>query len=77
MPRSMLPWLPLLHRIQAAGKRLHITVLADEVEPLLRTLQPDGLCLETRARTPWEAEDLLRLATRLGAKRDRGAAMRA
>lgn len=65
MPRSMLPWLPMLKRIQAAGKRLHITVVPEEVEPLLRELAPEGLCLETRVGSPEEAEELLRLALRL------------
>ncbi len=71
MPRPMLPWLPMLKRIQAAGKRLHITVVPEEVEPLLRELAPEGLCLETQVGSPEEAEDLLRLATRLAPRRAR------
>ncbi|HOG46503.1 MAG TPA: hypothetical protein PLB78_07645, partial [Anaerolineae bacterium] len=71
MPRAMLPWLPALRCIQAAGKRLHITVLPHDVEPLLRALEPEGLCLSTRVDSPEEAQDLLCLATRLAPKRDR------
>ena len=68
---SMLRWLPVLHRIQAAGKLLHLTVEPEEVEPLLRELAPEGLCLATSVRSEAEANDLLHLATRLTAERRR------
>ncbi len=60
---SMLPWLPLLKRIQQAGKLVHITVPAHEVEPLLRELSPKGLMMDTWCPSEEEARDLLRKAT--------------
>jgi hypothetical protein len=60
----MLVWVPLLKRIQQAGKLIHITVPANEVEPLLQELSPKGLMLDTYCSTEDEAEDLLRKACR-------------
>ncbi|MAG35293.1 MAG: hypothetical protein CL878_03465 [Dehalococcoidia bacterium] len=57
---SMLRWLPLLRRIQAAGRGLHLSVSATEVLPLLRELSPEGLMLSTNCRTEEEARALLR-----------------
>lgn len=56
----MLTWLPLLKRIQDAGKRLVIGCLPEEVEPLLTALHPRGICVDTRTRTPAEADELVR-----------------
>ncbi len=59
---SMLPWVPLLKRIQKAGKLVHITVPVSDVEPLLRELSPKGLMIETWCATEDEARTLLRKA---------------
>ncbi len=67
----MLQWLPYLKRIQAAGKLIHISVEPEEVEPLLRALAPEGLCLATHVDTEEEARDLLKLAARLAPRRSR------
>ena len=61
---SMLPWIPLLKRIQSAGKLVHVSVRADEVEQLLRELSPKGLMLRTGCSTQAEAQDLLRKAAK-------------
>jgi hypothetical protein len=62
--KSMLVWVPLLKRIQQAGKLIHITVPANEVEPLLQELSPKGLMLDNYCSTEDEAKDLLRKACR-------------
>lgn len=59
----MIQWLPVLKRIQAAGKLLHLSVEPDEVEPLLRELKPEGLCLQTHVGSEEEAENLVRQAS--------------
>ncbi|MBI3970243.1 MAG: hypothetical protein HY332_03040 [Chloroflexi bacterium] len=56
---SMLSWVPLLRRIQAAGRGLHLSVAAGEVLPLVRELAPEGLMLATTCRTETEARALL------------------
>ncbi|MDD5677354.1 MAG: hypothetical protein PHW60_05090 [Kiritimatiellae bacterium] len=55
----MSTWLPLLKRIQDAGKRLVISCKAEELEALVAALQPRGLCISTSTRTPEEAEALV------------------
>lgn len=60
---SMTHWIPLLKRIQAAGKNLHLSVASDEVLPLLSALSPKGLMLSTWCRTESEAKDLIRIAS--------------
>ncbi len=67
----MLQWVPVLRRIQAAGKLLHLSVGPEEVGPILRELAPEGLCLATSVGTIEEAEGLLHLATRLAPRRAR------
>ena len=56
---SMLHWVSLLKRIQKAGKLLHLSISAHEVEPLLRELSPSGLMLSTSCATEAEACELL------------------
>jgi hypothetical protein len=69
----MMQWLPVLKRIQAAGKLLHIYVEdGSEIEPLLRTLSPKGLCISCGVASVEEADDLLRLATRIAREQRRG-----
>ena len=62
---AMLQWVPMLRRIQAAGRALHLSVEPEEVEPLMRQLRPEGLCLQTSCQTEEEAHDLVRLVERL------------
>jgi hypothetical protein len=59
---SMLEWVPLLKRIQQAGKLLHLSVGPQEVEPLLKELSPKGLMLNTACATEAEARALLKNA---------------
>ncbi|MBT5873046.1 MAG: hypothetical protein HOH43_06470 [Candidatus Latescibacteria bacterium] len=55
----MTEWIPLLKRVQKAGKLLHLSIKADEVEPLLKTLSARGLMLSTQCATETEARRLL------------------
>ena len=53
-------WIPLLKRIQAAGKGLHLSVEAREVEILMRELSSRGLMLATGVRSEEEAHEMVR-----------------
>jgi len=55
----MTKWVPLLKRIQDAGKSLHLSVDPYEVQILLEELEPEGLMLRTRVASEAEARDLL------------------
>jgi hypothetical protein len=57
--------LPVLRRIQAAGKGLLMMVEKRLVEPLLRGLSSRGLFLITEAATEDEGRDLVKLAAKL------------
>jgi hypothetical protein len=59
---SALHYMPLLKRIQAAGKGLHIWIGADEIETALGELSARGLFISTRCDTEAEARDLLKKA---------------
>lgn len=52
-------WRPLLKKIIAAGKRVHISVAAGEVEGLLRDLPADALYIATSCRSEEEGRELL------------------
>jgi hypothetical protein len=56
-------WIPLLRRIQRAGRGLHLSVAPEEVEVLLSELSPEGLMLSASVRSEAEAKDLLKKAT--------------
>ena len=59
----------MLHRIQAAGRALHLAVEPEEVELLMRELKPEGLCLETSCQREEEARDLVRLVEKASHRR--------
>jgi len=52
-------WIDLYRTIQQAGKIVHVTVEAKDVEPLVRALDPGLLCLDTWCDSAREAEELL------------------
>jgi len=58
----MREWVPLLRRIQGAGKLIYINCEKEEVGFLLKELPPEGLLLETYCDSIEEAEDLLKKA---------------
>ena len=57
-PRQV-DWIPLLQRIQLAGKAVVIACDPDEIPRLLRSLDPSHLVLTTTCATPQAALDLL------------------
>lgn len=57
-------WIPLLKRIQAAGRALHLTVNPGEVEVLMTELSPAGLMLYTSVSSEAEAKELVRQVAR-------------
>jgi hypothetical protein len=70
IPRvPMTDWVPLLQKMQAAGKALHLSVTPEEVEPLMEALRPEGLLLSTRCGSEGEARNLVKLVERLTVQR--------
>jgi len=55
----MTRWIPLLKRIQAGGKSLHLWVWPHEIQTLMEELQPEGLLLNTHVTSELEARHLL------------------
>jgi hypothetical protein len=64
----MSEWVPLLRRIQEGGKLVHASCGLEEVETLVRELEPEGLFISTSAPSPEEADDLLRHVQRWTAR---------
>lgn len=54
-----LSWLPLYRRIQAKGKSITVSASPEEIEPLMRELQPEGLCFVTSSSSEAEARELV------------------
>jgi len=67
--KPMVEWMDLLKRIQAGGKALHIGCGPQEVEPLVRELQPEGLCIGTFAFSRQMADEILEKSKTWAAKR--------
>ena len=57
-------WVPLMRRIQAAGRSVWISAEPREVPVLLEYLRPEGLMINTWTQTEQEARDLLALVAR-------------
>mgnify|MGYP001366396286 CR=1 FL=1 len=55
-----LHYMPVLRKVQAAGKNLHISVPPQRVREALRELSARGLFITTHCRTEAEARELLR-----------------
>jgi hypothetical protein len=51
--RPILQWLPLIRKIQAAGKGVVLDLQLDELEPFIDSMRPEGifLCLEAPANS--------------------------
>ena len=62
----MTRWMPVLKRIQAAKKCLHVTIDAEEVPVMLKELSPEGLFIRTGAGSAEEADRLVELAEKKG-----------
>ena len=59
-----LRWVPLLRRIQAAGKAVLVDCLPHEVEELCNAMAPEGLYIATAASTTAQAETLKAIVAR-------------
>lgn len=59
---SPLHFIDVLKRVQAAGKNLHISIAAEEVEQALSMLSARGLYISTHTENQTHAEELLRQA---------------
>jgi hypothetical protein len=55
---NTLSWLPLLQKIQRAGKLIMVDALPHEVETLCANLEPEGLLVATAVTTVEEAAAL-------------------
>jgi len=62
-------WMPLLKKIQGAGKLLQLYCEKWEVEKLLTELKPEGVLLSTICTSVEEAETLVRQVERWSARR--------
>jgi hypothetical protein len=60
---------PLVRRIQAAGKCVQLLARPEEIEPLLRELSPKGLLFSTSCRTESEGRALVERVARLSGVR--------
>lgn len=65
-------WIPVLRRIQRAGKGVQLDVAPGEVEFLLQHLSARGLFLRTSCATEAEARELLEKAKQWSTDRPRG-----
>jgi len=61
----MSKWIPLLQRIQGAGKLQVLNCQPWEVEPLLAALEPEGILLRTGCGSVREADALVQGVNRL------------
>lgn len=68
---SPLHYRDVLEYVQRAGKNLHISVPADEVEAAVDLLSARGLCIETAASSETEARRLLGIVERKSKVRTR------
>ena len=64
-PISIIPFIPMIEKIQAAGKGVYISVRPEEVEPVMRELSSRRLFLGTAAETEAEARQLEDLVAKL------------
>ena len=55
-------WIPLLQRIQDAGKNIHIDVLPHEIKTLCENLRPEGLMFNISAASVDEANQMIKAA---------------
>lgn len=61
---AILQWVPLVRRIQGAGKSVQVIARPEEVAPLLGAVSPKGLLITTSCATETEGRDLVRLVER-------------
>ncbi len=62
--KSVLPYMDLLKKVQAAGKGLWLYVENNEIETVMSELSSKGLFLSTPAATPQEADEIVEKVTK-------------
>jgi hypothetical protein len=62
---SALPFIPVLRKIQAAGKCAYIACVPEEVEPLMGELSSRRLFIATATQTEAEARELEKMVAKL------------
>lgn len=55
-------WIPVLKKIQDAGKMIHVYILPEELDVLMENLRPEGVMYVTECKTQDDAENLIRKA---------------
>jgi len=55
-------WIPVLKKIQQAGKLIQVNILPEELQTLLSELQPEGVMYCTCCSTEQDARDLIKIA---------------
>jgi hypothetical protein len=65
---AILQWVPLIRRIQQAGKSILVYTTPQEIPPLLGEVSACGLCIGTTCASEQEARDLLDVVKRLSKK---------
>lgn len=63
-------WVPLIRRIQAAGKCVQLLARPEEIEPILREVPPKGLLFSTSCRTEAEGRELVDRVGKLAKRRN-------
>jgi len=66
---AILQWVPLIRRIQQAGKAVQVFCEAQEVAPLLNEVSARGLCIVTGCASEAEARELERQVAKLSRER--------
>jgi hypothetical protein len=61
---AVLQWVPLIRRIQKAGKGVQVCARPEDVPGLLNEVSARGLCIVTTCDSEQEARDLLDVASR-------------
>ena len=57
-------WLPVLRKIQAAGKCAQIQVAPEDLEFMLDNLGPEGIMYTVPAKTEYDVREIMRFAER-------------
>jgi hypothetical protein len=56
---AILPWVPLIQKIQARGKSIQVLCDPDEIKPLLKEVRPEGLVIKAHCPTESAARQLI------------------
>lgn len=65
----MREWIPVLKKIQQAGKLIEVSVEPDDIKPLCDNLDPTGLCMRLFVGTKHRAKELEKLVSGYKAER--------